>query len=265
MAQLTIKILSLWEIAHRWHDQDPNTSDPKKLNLNVQDTLRHLTRAAYDHKLTLCSKTGLEIGNNSHYEFMGDPMKDEEDRDRYNDDYENWLVYLERKTAQHELIVKDFLRSFNNRIYDKKTLDGVFTGRRAVADFCVVENISAPQFWFSQKEVTDIGKGKIGVRGHYYVDPQNDELETINKKNQFEGRHGQSKLDRELCRAIASTLWLEHPTMTITEVTKHKAIQLYGNGKLYEGPETLRNWIRDLDPRPKEEKIGRPKKAQTDN
>lgn len=47
--------------------------------------------------------------------------------------------------------------------------------------------------------------------------------------------------------------------MTIKDITGHESIQRFGNGKLYTGRDTIRNWIKDLDPRKAEEKVGRPK------
>lgn len=69
----------------------------------------------------------------------------------------------------------------------------------------------------------------------------------------------QSQLDRELCRAIARTLWDEYPQMNITHMARHRSIKLYGNGGQYK-LDTLKGWIRDLDPRPEGSKGGRPRK-----
>ncbi|WP_288373369.1 hypothetical protein [uncultured Marinobacter sp.] len=43
MLHSDIDHLSIWEVAHRWHDQDPNNSDPSALPLPVQDMLRTIT------------------------------------------------------------------------------------------------------------------------------------------------------------------------------------------------------------------------------
>ena len=66
--------------------------------------------------------------------------------------------------------------------------------------------------------------------------------------------------DKIRCRAIAQTLWDIYPEMNISEMCNHRAIQVFGNGKQYEGKDTIRNWIKDLDPRPEDKRIGRPKK-----
>lgn len=58
------------------------------------------------------------------------------------------------------------------------------------------------------------------------------------------------------CQAIAQTLWHQDPNLTIQEITQHHAILEYGDGKRYIGKNTLRGWISEVDPRPKENKTG---------
>lgn len=61
------------------------------------------------------------------------------------------------------------------------------------------------------------------------------------------------------CQAIAKTLWNIYPDMTITDMKKNRAILEYGDGKHYRGKNTLSDWLREVDPRPKQEKSHRPK------
>ncbi|MCM0084457.1 hypothetical protein L4X63_23035 [Geomonas sp. Red32] len=56
-------------------------------------------------------------------------------------------------------------------------------------------------------------------------------------------------IDKEVCQGIARTLWDSSPDMTIEQMRDHKAIQVYGSGKLYKGDNTLRGWLREVDPR----------------
>lgn len=69
-----------------------------------------------------------------------------------------------------------------------------------------------------------------------------------------------SQLHKQLCQAIAKTLWDIQPDMTIEEMKTHSAIQEYGGGKNYTGKNTLRDWLSEVDPRPAERKRGAPKK-----
>ena len=36
--------LSIWEIAHRWHDVSPDGTDPEKLPTKIQDSIRYISR-----------------------------------------------------------------------------------------------------------------------------------------------------------------------------------------------------------------------------
>jgi hypothetical protein len=73
-----------------------------------------------------------------------------------------------------------------------------------------------------------------------------------------------NEIDQELCRAVAQTLWHEYPSMTVAAVVRHPALQRYANGAQYQH-ETLRGWVKDLDPRPPEQRRGRPRKESDDS
>uniref|UniRef100_I2PWN0 Uncharacterized protein n=1 Tax=Desulfovibrio sp. U5L TaxID=596152 RepID=I2PWN0_9BACT len=68
------------------------------------------------------------------------------------------------------------------------------------------------------------------------------------------GRHRNSQLDRQRCEAIAQCLWDKDPTSTIEDIIKHPWIQQFGNGSQYTGKNTLRDWVRKVDPRSSSEK-----------
>jgi len=59
----------------------------------------------------------------------------------------------------------------------------------------------------------------------------------------------QDRIDREVCQGIARTLWDYHPGMEIEEMVDHKAIQIYGSGRLHSRDATLRRWLSEVDPR----------------
>jgi len=62
------------------------------------------------------------------------------------------------------------------------------------------------------------------------------------------------------CQAIAKTLWHNYPDLTTAEIIKRHEILEFGDGKMYPGKNTLRDWVSEVDPRPDSEKTG-PKKA----
>lgn len=47
------RYLSIWEIAHRWRDINPDKFDSAYLPLNIQDTIRYICRGALDGYLTI--------------------------------------------------------------------------------------------------------------------------------------------------------------------------------------------------------------------
>lgn len=56
----------------------------------------------------------------------------------------------------------------------------------------------------------------------------------------------------------ARAMWEKNPNLTRAEILEHKEMEFYV--KAYPGKNTLPSWFRDVDPRPKEKRNGRPKK-----
>lgn len=83
--------------------------------------------------------------------------------------------------------------------------------------------------------------------------------ERIGKK-----KYKDSVFDMHRCEAIACCLWDEKPKRTIKEIIEHPWIRQYGNGAQYH-EKTIRKWIHKLDPRPEQERIGRPEKGSSES
>lgn len=62
-----------------------------------------------------------------------------------------------------------------------------------------------------------------------------------------------NQLARERCLAIAAILWELNPHYQIKEIIEHEWIEKYSNALTF-GKRTIHDWIKDLDPRPPEEK-----------
>lgn len=58
--------LSIWEIAHRWRDVNPDKTDPTDLPLIVQDTLRYICRGVLDGYLALFEMVIVQTHENNH-------------------------------------------------------------------------------------------------------------------------------------------------------------------------------------------------------
>lgn len=65
-----------------------------------------------------------------------------------------------------------------------------------------------------------------------------------------------SQIAKIKCQAIAQTLWMIYPGMTTEEMKKHPAILEFGGGKDFQGKNTLRDWLSEVDPRPNDKKPG---------
>ncbi|MCG8059082.1 MAG: hypothetical protein N0E38_04540 [Candidatus Thiodiazotropha endolucinida] len=232
-------VLSLWEIANRWHSINPLSEGP--LPIPVQDTLRQLTRAIYQHKLTLANERGREYGNLmttvDYDEFVLESEENEDNEEAGDFDletkrYEAFLVHQQQRIRQHDELVADFPACFHGQDYDRSLLTGRFVIRHALTEYCEKEGISFPAFWSTEQEPS-ANKSKRPTRT--------------------------SQIDKLLVQAVARTLWDIDPDYTIAKLIDHKAIQVYANGSLYTGRHTLRNWISEVDPRADGEKRGRPK------
>lgn len=69
----------------------------------------------------------------------------------------------------------------------------------------------------------------------------------------------ETQMHKRECQEIAKRLWAENLNLTQAELKKHLEIQFYVNS--YRGKNTISDWLREVDPRPKESRRGRPKKT----
>jgi hypothetical protein len=278
--------LSVWEVAHRWHGFDPNTTDPNALPLAVQDTLRTITRMQFNHELKVCNKRGVILKDqqslvdfenflvpestksdqsehdevdeatgetvkvvvNELYEDPEAALTDEQRLDRYEEFADNW-------TKRHHKLVKDFPKCFDGRVYEKAVLENAHIDKKSVKELSESLQTPLPGFWFTESEAKQ-----------HLLKLSNNEINE--NPSQFSGRVNQDRINgfwqklsdkqkhRILCREIAKELWRVDPTRTIADICRDDGIQVYGGGRYYTKLETLREWIRDLDPRSDESKKG---------
>lgn len=97
------------------------------------------------------------------------------------------------------------------------------------------------------------------VAKRYYLP---DELKHLTVQGEVESQKTPEKTLRPnqiakiKCQAIAQTLWQIYPKMTTEEMKKHPAILEFGGGKDFQGKNTLRDWLSEVDPRPDDKKTG---------
>ncbi|SDA16518.1 hypothetical protein SAMN05216315_1088 [Nitrosospira sp. Nsp18] len=216
----TVSRYSIWELGHRWHNLDPESTDSKKLPLVVQDTLRSLAGAYHYDDLMIVNSKGVENKGAYH----------EPTQHRY----------------KHEEIEEGLADCNQRKIFDKPLLESVYIEQQPLGKWCLEKGIALPDFWFSAGWKPDSS----------YSGWQSDSSQPETKLRSLQ-------IDKLVCQAIARTLWDSSPQMTIADMCKHEAVQRYGNGRLYKGEHTLRDWLSEVAPPEVKGKRGRPKKSET--
>lgn len=119
-----IKNLSIWEIAHYWHECDPRQTGTHNLPLKVRDTLLVLA-TSYSKKLFLrVDKEKL---------FM---------LDVYNKSA--------RLTGRHYR--HTFKKAIDNKVFGKRFFSNMFVTRSQLAHWCLEHKEPMPKFWFPDNE-----------------------------------------------------------------------------------------------------------------
>lgn len=141
-----VKNLSLWEIAHYWHDFDPRTTKTHHLPLKVRDTLLVLSMT-YSKKLSV----RVEVEKAYLLELIG---------------------HAPRFTARH--YKQSFKKAMDNKIFGKQFYSRMFLTRSQLARWCVEHNEPLPKFWFPDNEkfpydATGDLADEITVGGRYKV------------------------------------------------------------------------------------------------
>ncbi len=122
------------------------------------------------------------------------------------------------------------------RRFEGQILDSMFVTRSEVLRWCEDDFLTPPAIWAPGAKT---GGGA--------------EAQKV-----IVGRHREEAIDKQLCQAIARTLWDIDPQIHPAHMINHKAIQKYGNAGQYEDDDTIRGWIVEVDPLRGERKPGRP-------
>jgi hypothetical protein len=245
--------LSTWEIAHRWLHRDPDTSDQPPIE--VRDLLREITYLQYFHEIPISTDNGVELcnDNNAHK----------------GADLESW-------SGRHNRLVDGLEQVWKHRIYDRNKLESIHLARHLMPGISQRLKRSVPEFWFTPTECSNFSQIEEELRfddltENYLTSdgfPHAMEAKDRPEPSLPEGRIKRIEIDhfwnnlqdkqrsRLLCRHFASKLWEKNPTMTTADIMRHEVLQDWAGGKFYGGKDTIRNWIKDLDPRPPELKRG---------
>lgn len=141
-----VKILSLWEIAHYWHDYDPRISQTHHLPLKVSDALLVLS---------------MEYGSSLN-------LRVEQDK--------AYLLEIINKaprfTARHYR--HSFKKAIDRKVFGKRFYSKIYLSRSQLARWCINNNEPLPKFWFPDNDKFPyIAEGdlsdEISMGGRYKV------------------------------------------------------------------------------------------------
>ena len=139
-----VKNMSLWEIAHYWHDFDPRESKTHHLPLKVRDTLLVLS-------MTYSKKLCLRVEHENAYLL-------------------DLIGHAPRFTARH--YKHSFKKAIDSKVFGKQFYSRMFITRSQLARWCVEHNEPLPKFWFPDNEnfpydATSDLSDEITVGGRY--------------------------------------------------------------------------------------------------
>jgi hypothetical protein len=119
-----INVLSIWEVAHYWHDLDPRKGKSHQLPLQVRNTILVLTE-------WFCNNIAYRVDSNKPHLL---PIVQKQPR---------FTARYYRHRIRKAVETKNFSKKFFNKIY---------IARSELAQRCITHNESLPPFWFPDNE-----------------------------------------------------------------------------------------------------------------
>ena len=114
-----IEFDTIWRVAHKWVDQDPNTNNIESLQDLVKIRIQRLARAVIKGKLSLRKSNGVPALDSGSI----------------------FSITLERE------IFWPLRNCYVKEKFDQSLLDSVYVSRAEVLKWCEGEYLSPPQFW----------------------------------------------------------------------------------------------------------------------
>jgi hypothetical protein len=204
-----IEFDSIWQVAHKWVNKDPNVSNAQSLHPSVSEKLQRIARAAIFRKISLRNSNNMPV-------------------------LDFWIVVnmmIERK------LFWGLRACYFHQKFDKSLLDSLYVSRAEVLRWCESEYLSPPQFWLEDNQISKI--------------PEKIKDSPASKRDKAEAAW----------KAFAQALWLIDPRIHPSHIAKSEAIRQFENVKDYT-PDTVRDWIVDLDPLKDERNTGAPPKVE---
>lgn len=133
-----------------------------------------------------------------------------------------------------------------------------------VCDHSLTAALTTPPHWneaaFTREELQRWAISK-GQKPKFLFPEMRDEKNVRQQEKRVEQER---KEDKASVQAVARTLWDIFPDMTAEAIANHQTVKIFCNGAQWEMP-TIKSWIREIDPRPKDKRAGRPRKSAKEN
>lgn len=226
---LLVAELSVWEIAHRWANYNPDQLR-WGVPLPVRDRFRTLMDAILQGHLD-CESLSLD-------KYHGDAREEASLHIRY------WL--------------DDVYACIWGKKFDRKLLKHASIDRQAFLEWCERRAIPLPEFWFPK-----------GWNVEYpWPDAETCVESDLLAPESRPSHHAEesdspglkpSQRARIASQQIASAIWKDDPTRTIASVCKDDLILKYGGGAHFV-EDTVRSWVKAVAPPEVSQRKGRPPK-----
>lgn len=128
--------LSIWEVAHRWAQFDPDATSPEELPEQVRYFIQKIVEGYFAGDLKLRRKNGYAVPREPMYLFF------------FN--FNVWLRQLWRCLTKDE--------------FNKNNLSSIFVRRSELLKLCAKEDVEPPSFWVKQRQPETTTKANITNR-----------------------------------------------------------------------------------------------------
>jgi hypothetical protein len=243
--------LSVWETAIRWAGHDPDKIAEGNVPDEVKSCIKILIQGQLNGPLEIVTSEGITCANVEIEPGWPSPPINDQGMYIRKCDYFQWI----------EWVVADYQLFLKRPLYSKSELNNICVLKQEVGKWSLDEGFPFPDFWFTDAQK----KTLYEESGYDLAESQDQKVVPIRRISaadidQFWGRLSNSQRTRLLTREIATKLWENDPNLTIAEIERNETVQQYCGAKHYTDKDTIRNWIKDLDPRDASSRAGRPAK-----
>lgn len=137
--------LSIWEVAHRWAEFDPDSTDPNNLPEEIRYFIHKMIEGYLGEELKLRKSNG--------YRAVRDPL--------------TFLIWNLNPYLNY------LWSCLNEDDFNKRKLSGFYVRRREILNLCKLEEIDPPAFWVKQRQPETITKANVTNR------PKDEETDRI--------------------------------------------------------------------------------------